>query len=437
MTTIDNEPVAVRPTQSRSAATASWLAARASRLGAAAPVPARGPFARWPRLSDAVLVVIVFVASMVAVTASELEEGEPFSARAIGELPISAMILMALAAGALWWRRSRPLEVTAFVLVMAIVWAVAQDGDGNDLPMMVALYSVGRYAADDTLGVAALTAAVTTSVVASVVDASQRIDVLPALLLPALPWYVGRRVRNRGDYLSLLRERAERLEAEHDARARRAVADERARIARELHDVVAHQVSMMTVQAGAAKMVARDDPDAAIESLGDVERAGRQALGELRHLLGVLRLEAGGDDDLGPQRGLADVPALVDQLRHAGAHVELTVAEVVGASAALDLSAYRIVQESLTNVVKHGGPSPSASVDIAFDGGTVVIDIVNAVDAASSGNRLATEALPRSGFGIAGMRERAALLGGTLTAAPFPPDRFRVHARLPLDRQEP
>ena len=119
----------------------------------------------------------------------------------------------------------------------------------------------------------------------------------------------------------LLRERAERLEAEQQARARRAVADERSRIARELHDVVAHRVSMMTVQAGAAKTIARHDLDAAIDAMGDVESAGRRALGELRHLLGVLRPDPADPEQLGPQLGLADIPALADQLTQTGADV--------------------------------------------------------------------------------------------------------------------
>jgi signal transduction histidine kinase len=244
---------------------------------------------------------------------------------------------------------------------------------------------------------------------------------------------VGRLVRNRGDYLALLRERAERLEAEQQARARQAVADERARIARELHDVVAHRVSMMTVQAGAAKTVARDDIDAAVEAMDDVEHAGRQALGELRHLLGVLRPDTADPDDLGPRPGLADVATLTDELAHTGADVTLTVDGLDGdllddLPAAVDLSAYRIVQESLTNVVKHAGPDPTVDVTITRHDERLAIDITNTTGSASP-------RLPMSGFGIAGMRERATLLGGSLTAGPQLPDTFRVHADLPVDRE--
>ena len=435
MMTVDHEPDTAPPRR-------PWRLALASLSAPAAPRLARGPFTRWPRIADGALVVVVFVGSLLTVALSELDEGEPFTAGRIGDRPVAAILLLAVASAALWWRRSHPLEVTALVIAVMLVWALAHDGDGNDLPLMVATYSVGRYTADHRLGLVALAAAVAVSLLGSVVDTTQRVDVLPALVLPILPWYIGRRLRVRGDYVDLLRERAERLEADHLARAQRAVADERARIARELHDVVAHQVSMMTVQAGAAKTIARDDPDLAIDAMGDVERAGREALGELRHLLGVLRVESAVDDDLGPQRGLADVPALAEELRRTGADVHLSVADLpADLSAALDLSAYRIVQESMTNIVKHAGPNPSVDVTVALDDQTVVIQIVNTVTGAgqapAAAGRVVASELPTSGFGIAGMRERASLLGGTLTAGPRPPDGFHVEARLPLEPESP
>jgi signal transduction histidine kinase len=325
--------------------------------------------------------------------------------------------------------------VTVFVLAVMVAWAVAGYGDGHDLALVVAIYSVGRYCTDHRYSLAAATAALLVSVIGSVIDANQRIDVWPAIVFTALPWYIGRRVRNRGDYLVLLRERAERLEAEQHARARAAVAAERSRIARELHDVVAHQVSMMTVQAGAAKTIARDDLDSAIGAMGDVERAGRDALGELRHLLGVLRRDTDDTDDLGPQPGLADIPALADELMHTGADVSLTLGDLPDhISTALDLSAYRIVQESFTNIIKHAGPNPTVDIAIVIDNGDVVIDITNTINPASTGNVVvAPPGLPPSGYGIAGMRERATLLGGILTAGPQPPYRYHVNSRLPLE----
>jgi signal transduction histidine kinase len=180
--------------------------------------------------------------------------------------------------------------------------------------------------------------------ISSLIDAVTVAQIGFGLLLTFLVWYVGRRLRIRS-------ERAAQLQREQAAEARRAVAEERTRIARELHDVVAHRVSLMTVQAGAAKTVAADDPESASQAMHAVEKAGRQALDELRHLLGVLRPEA-DVEDMGPQPGLADVPRLVDQSRAAGLDVSLTMdGAQIDLPARVDLSAYRIVQEALTNAL--------------------------------------------------------------------------------------
>ena len=390
------------------------------------PHPSRGPFARWPRTADTALAVTVFVASLVAVAASALDDGEELTLASTGDLPALGFVLLGSAAAALLWRRRYPIAVTAFVLVIMIGWAVAGYGDGQDLVLIVAIYSVGRYADNNRDSLATVVAVIAVSIAGTVIDPAQRIDIAPAILLSALPWYVGRRIRNRGEYVALLRERAERLSAEQQARARRAVAEERSRIARELHDVVAHRVSMMTVQAGAARTIARTDLDSAVEAMGDVERAGRQALGELRHLLGVLRPDTADPDDLGPQPGLADLANLTEALTHAHADVTLSIGDLPGdIPVAVDLSAYRIVQESLTNIIKHAGPDPTVQISIDLDGRDLVIEVTNTTASEQSG-------LPVSGYGIAGMRERAHLLGGTLAAGPQPPDHYRVEARLPV-----
>ncbi len=393
------------------------------------PHPVIGPFTRWPRASDGVLVVIVFAVSLVTVTASAIGDDEDFTLSAIGDRPLGAVGLLAVAALALWWRRARPIAVAVAVLTITVGWALANYGDGHDVALVVASYSVGRYASDHRHSMATVAALVGVSILGTIIDPNQRVDIVPAILLGGLPWYVGRRIRNRGDYLSLLQDRAERLEAEQHARARQAVADERARIARELHDVVAHQVSMMTVQAGAAKTVARSDLDAAIDAMADAERAGREALGELRHLLGVLRPDSADADRLGPQPRLGGVSALVDELSQTGADVSLTMEELPEAvPTAVELSAYRIVQESVTNIVKHAGTNPVVDISIAVDDGWLLIDIVNTVTASPR-----ETSHPASGYGLVGMRERAALLGGTLRATLERPDRFVIHARLPLE----
>jgi signal transduction histidine kinase len=397
----------------------------------AEPHLARGPFTLWPVAADSALSVVVFVTSVIAVAASALDDGEEFTVTSITDLPTAGFALLALAAAALLWRRRRPVLVTVFVLAIIIIWAVAGYGDGQDLALVVAIYSVGRYTADHRTSLATVAVATAIDMFGTIIDSDQRIDIAPAIILTVLPWYVGRRIRNRGDYVALLKERADRLEAEQQARARQAVADERSRIARELHDVVAHRVSMMTVQAGAAKTIARDDLDAAINAMGDVERGGRQALGELRHLLSVLRPDTTDSDDLGPQPGLADIKSLADDLTHTGAAVTLTIADLPSAlPVAVDLSAYRIVQECCTNIIKHAGPNPTVDVVVGLDDRDLVIDITNG----TARTTVTTDpGLPASGYGIVGMRERAQLLGGTLVAEPQTPDRFRVHARLPIE----
>jgi signal transduction histidine kinase len=183
------------------------------------------------------------------------------------------------------------------------------------------------------------------------------------------------------------------------------------------------------VQAGAAKTVARNDLDAAIDAMGDVEREGRQALGELRHLLGVLRPDRAAPEDLGPQPGLADIATLADQLAHTGADVTLTMDALPGQlPAAVDLSAYRIVQESLTNIIKHAGPEPTVAITIGLDELGLAICVVNTTDTSPPG-------LPGSGFGIVGMRERVHLLGGTLSVGMERPHRYRVQAHLPVESE--
>ncbi len=331
-------------------------------------------------------------------------------------------------AASLLWRRRQPVQVVGFILVAFVVWAMFGYGEGQDLALVFALYSLGRYVTDLRHSLVAITVAVVVVAVGTAIDDQQAVDVAGSLLFTWLPWYIGHRVRNRRDYLVLLQDRAAQLERRQHDEARRAVADERSRIARELHDVVAHRVSMMTVQAGAAKTIARSDIDTAVEAMGDVERAGRQALGELRQLVGVLRPDNADPDGLGPQPGIADIAALVDQITRTGIDVSLAIPDLPNEPAAVvGLSTYRIVQESLTNVVKHAGPNPTVDVLVTADDHQLSIEITNTSYAPQAKH------LPQSGYGIIGMRERAELLGGTLDAGPRSGNRFTVLARIPIE----
>ncbi|MCB1154735.1 sensor histidine kinase, partial [bacterium] len=191
-----------------------------------------------------------------------------------------------------------------------------------------------------------------------------------------------------------------------------------------------HQVSMMTVQAGAAKTVARDDLDAAVEAMGDVERAGRQALGELRHLLGVLRPEQSepGAGELVPQPGLGGVPALVDRLKATGAQVSTTLEDLGDLPTAVDLSAFRIVQESVTNIVKHAGASfVSIVVNMNEDGVHMVIeDDGEGFKADKVGDQNG-----ETGYGIEFMKERVALLGGSFEIETAPGQGTTLFIQIP------
>ena len=382
-----------------------------------APQPLRGPFARWPRAADAVLAI---VASLWTVFISDENPNHDLVIRAVSDVPVAAIFVFAMAGGALCWRRRRPLAVLGVNLAALAVLIGLGYPDLWGLP--IALYSVGRYAANDRWSYGGAGAAAALVVTSEMVDATPAWEIGFACVVLFLVWYIGRFIRVRGDYLTLLLEHAAQLEREQAAEARRAVAEERTRIARELHDVVAHRVSVMTVQAGAAKTVGADDPKAALQAMAAVEQAGRQALNELRHLLGILRPDA-GVDGLGPQPGLADVPRLVDQFREAGLDVSLTMDGVqTDLPARVELSTYRIVQEALTNVLKHAGPNAHTEARLSTDSDRVTIEVLD--------NGHGATTLPGSGHGIAGMRERAQLLGGSLDAGPRLGGGFQVVAHL-------
>jgi signal transduction histidine kinase len=377
-----------------------------------------GPFTRWPRAADAVLALMVILVTLLV--SPEGPDGE-VTFRGVGEVSIAALIVLVVGSTALYWRRSRPLVVFGVTWGAAVLGIWLRDAGTVAIAMMFALYSVGRYVTDDRWGYIPLGGALVFVTVSSLVDAVTVAEIGFGLFFTFVVWYLGRRLRIRG-------ERAALLEREQAAEARRAVVEERTRIARELHDVVAHRVSLMTVQAGAAKTIAADDPEGASQAMQAVETAGRQALDELRHLLGVLRPEA-DREVLGPQPGLAEVPQLVDQFRAAGLEVALTMdGAQTDLPARVDLSAYRIVQEALTNALKHAGPGARAEVRLHTGSRGVDIEVL---DDGRGGTILIG-----SGHGIVGMRERALLLGGRLDASPRPGGGFHVVAHLPLG-QEP
>jgi signal transduction histidine kinase len=384
-----------------------------------APRRFRGPFARWPRAADAVLAIAVFLATVFVVDGP----GDAIVIRPIGDVPIAALLVFAVASAALYWRRRAPLVVLG---VAVIAWSVTLGSGYADLGgvAIIALYSAGRYATQDRLAHVGVAAAIVVLNVDGLTDPAPWGEAVFGGVVLFVAWYIGRRLRLR-------QERGAQLLREQAAEARRIVTEERTRIARELHDVVAHRVSLMTVQAGAAKAVAAQDPAAALQAMAAVEEAGRQALDELRHLLGVLRPET-DLDGLGPQPGLADLPRLVDQIRWAGLDVSLATDGVSAElPARVDLFAYRIVQEALTNVLKHAGPGAHTDVRLGTDSSGIFIEVLDDGHGAAVLSGSGVGQGGARGHGIVGMRERARLLGGTLDARPRPGGGFRVVAHLP------
>ena len=247
--------------------------------------------------------------------------------------------------------------------------------------------------------------------------------VLFMVIFAAAAFGIGRAVGERGRRALDLEERADQLERSHAE----AVAGERATIARELHDVIAHSVSVMTVQAGAARLLLDEDPPRAREFLLAVEETGRQALGEMRRLLGILR-GAEHEPDLAPQPGIADLDALVEHVRAAGLPVDVVVeGEPKRLPPGIDLAAYRVVQEALTNALKHAGAA-RAQVSIRYGVTALELAVTNNGQVRENG---------RGGHGLVGMRERVTLYGGKFEAGPRRGGGYAVRASLPLETTAP
>ncbi len=329
------------------------------------------------------------------------------------------------------WRRMYPVAVLVVVVGAFMVdrglsypssWAV--------FGLAFALYTIGAELAfrrSMIIGVSAIAVIVGWTAVGVYVVSVPASSIITIFGFVTFPYVLGREARRREERLIDLEARAIRSEFDRERRAEEAVREEQARIARELHDVVAHEVTVMTIQAGAAKRVLETSPEDASAAMTTVEEAGHRALTEMRRLLGLLR--SGGDGDLDPQPGLEDLTTLVDQLADAGLDVRLRVEGTprpipVG----VDVSAYRIIQESLTNTVKHAGPGATAEVVVRYEGDVLIIEVCD--DGRGAAESLVTNG---SGQGIIGMRERIALLDGTLDARPRRGGGYRVRGTIPLE----
>jgi signal transduction histidine kinase len=391
----------------------------------------RGPaaVADWlrarPLVADALLAAVLTVVSLVVlVYASQDCRGR---CRPGDGGAVSLVLLQTLP---LAWRRRRPLAISLVVGAASAVYGAAPYPDlGLAIAPggLVALYTAAAWCRRRTALLIGAAVAVGVAVVMLLpgTDADV-VDVAVAALALVTAWVLGDRARIQRAWTAELQDRAARLERERASDARRAVAEERTRIARELHDVVAHHVSMMVVQAEAGPVVVERDPSRATGAFDSIAVTGRQALVELRRLLGVLRGSGDAAPSLAPQPGLAEVPALVEQVGRTGLAVELVVeGEPCPLPAGVDLSAYRIVQEALTNAVRHAGPG-RARVLVRYREHDLELQVTD------DGNGTGAAGPAGVGQGLVGMRERVNLFGGELHAGPRPGGGFAVAARLPI-----
>ena len=347
-------------------------------------------------------------------------DAPPPSVPAAGETtrrPLGLVLLVLAATLPIAFRRRRPVPVLAVTLAATLAGDIAYDNFLFAGPL-VALYTVAAHVGRPR----SLVAAGGTAVVLPLLLLGESGVSLGALLAIAATfgaaWLLGDNIRTR-------RERAARLEAERRANEQRTAAEEQARISREVHDIVGHSVSVMTIQAAAADDAFESRPAQVREALRAIESTGRETMSELRRLLGGIR----PDDDarFAPAPGLDGLDALVDRVRGAGLAVELSAERQADAlPPSVDLTAYRIVQEALTNTLKHARAT-RARVDVRRRNGALEIEVVDDGEGAEA-------ATP--GHGIIGMQERAALFGGDLSAGPAPGGGFAVRARIPVGEPE-
>jgi signal transduction histidine kinase len=386
-----------------------------------------------PWLVDATIALGLSALSLITVASGAPAAG--------GNDPLSITLLL-LETLPLLVRRRWPIPVLAVTLAATVGHALLVEGQivNESLGALVALFTVAeRYDRRISFAAAAVAAASFAAVIFSR-SAGAQIAVtgfLSTMLAVAVVLALGDWSRTRSRYAAAIEENARLVEAERDDRARRAVEDERERIARELHDIVTHHVSVIVIQAGAGLTAVDRRPEAARTALEAIDRTGREALTDMRRMLGMLSA-TGGPDGVGepmngganrePMPGLERLGRLMEEVRSAGVPVEVSIEGVRRPlDAGVELAAYRIVQEGLTNALKHARGA-RARVRLSYEPRVLDIEVT---DEGGAGRRDVGEA-SAGGRGLIGMRERVALYGGDFEAAPTPTG-FRVHARLPID----
>jgi signal transduction histidine kinase len=355
------------------------------------------------------------------------------------ELNQTIAALAVVGALALTFRRSAPLMVLGVTTAVAIAYAITEQGKSPILLFMAcAIYTVVVRNDRRTSSIAVCVTAAVTLISSAVFIGGNVLDNLGMTFMVLFAAAVGGAVRYRREYLAELEERAVRAERSRDEEAQRRVMEERLRIAHELHDVIAHHIALMNVQAGVAAHVLRTQPDEAERALALVRSGGRTVLRELSVLLGVLRRQ-GTALPTAPAPSLLELDSMIESFVAAGVKVDWEPPDSIGPlSDVIELTAYRVIQESLTNVLKHA-PGATVRVRLARHAGSLAVDVTNTTPSKpaprlSGGPGLGPESTPSTtGHGLLGMRERVTAVGGELTTGPEAGGGFGVHAVLPLE----
>jgi signal transduction histidine kinase len=390
-------------------------------------------FFRSPIVQDSLIAgALTAIAAVGIVTRTHVDIPEGGGDHMRRSLDTLGVVLLLLQTATLIWRRRSPVLVLA--VVTASLFAFSMLGYFRSFAsfgFLIALYTVAAHRERRVSLPAGIACGVVVLLILSLGHEEIEPDtVLVECLIVAAAWFIGDGYRIRRRQFVQLEERAARLELAGEEIARHAVAEERRVIARELHDVVAHNVSVIVAEAGAAQRISDAHPSDALATLAPIERTGREALVEMRRLMGFLRTES-EHPSRSPQPGIEDLNTLVDQARRAGLPAAIRIeGEQRPVSPGLDLSAYRIVQEGLTNALKHAGPA-RVHVIVRYESDRLVL-IVDDDGVGPSGDRADPT---RPGYGHLGMRERVGLFGGRLQVGSRPGGGYRVIATLPLDAE--
>jgi signal transduction histidine kinase len=378
-----------------------------------------------PRLPDAVLAVALAAAAFLDLRYN-LDNSTHYGS------DFATGVVVAVATLGLAWRRRWPFAtlcvVAGAVTGPELFGTLTFTLWGHFVPLLVAAYTAARWCGGWLAAIAAVIVAATIAVVLLRVPATGSAGNIPFAVVPAAALMItGRVLRHRHERVRELADRARHLETHHEAEVAAALAVERSRIARELHDVVAHCVSVMVVQAGVSEALLTDSPERARASLEAVQKTGQEAVAELTRMLGLLR---GGAPDsphrLAPQPGVAQLPDLVERLTASGLHVQLdTVGDVRPLPPGTDLTVFRITQEALTNTLKHAGPGAKAYVALRYLPRTVEIEVTDTGIGAAAPNGC--------GHGLIGMAERVSVFGGSLQTGTRREGGFRVFVALPVE----